>query len=115
MARRRKVDDRRALLLPPLRPPPPAPVQAPYTLDPSQLEAATWNGGPLLIDAGPGTGKTRTAAAFIKRLFEISALFRRELVRATLQRIHLLEELSRRFLPIRRPLPRSFENLFQTF
>jgi superfamily I DNA/RNA helicase len=58
----------RALLLPPLRPPPPAPVQAPYTLDPSQLEAATWNGGPLLVDAGPGTGKTRTLVHRIDHL-----------------------------------------------
>jgi superfamily I DNA/RNA helicase len=50
----------RAVLLPPLRPrkfeaAPPA-----VELDPSQEKAATWSAGPLLVDAGPGTGKTRT-------------------------------------------------------
>jgi superfamily I DNA/RNA helicase len=50
----------RALLLPPLRE---ADAQAPaptIELDESQRKAATWSGGPLLVDAGPGTGKTRT-------------------------------------------------------
>jgi superfamily I DNA/RNA helicase len=51
----------RAMLLPPLREPP---VQAStgttYELDDDQKAAASWNGGPLLVHAGPGTGKTRT-------------------------------------------------------
>ena len=50
----------RGLLLPPLREAPPAPPAAVYDLDESQRTAATWDGGPLLVDAGPGTGKTRT-------------------------------------------------------
>jgi superfamily I DNA/RNA helicase len=57
----------RALLLPPLRPPDAAPPAQAYELDESQLEAATWNQGPLLVDAGPGTGKTRTLVHRIQR------------------------------------------------
>jgi superfamily I DNA/RNA helicase len=63
----------RALLLPPLRPPPPAPAQPRYELDPSQREAAMWTGGPLLVDAGPGTGKTRTLVYRIGHLLETGA------------------------------------------
>lgn len=50
----------RALLLPPLRPRDPEPPAPKYQLDESQRRAAEWRGGPLLVDAGPGTGKTRT-------------------------------------------------------
>nr|WP_298681672.1 UvrD-helicase domain-containing protein [uncultured Dongia sp.] len=50
----------RALLLPSLREPVPHEAPAPIALDLSQEAAATWTGGPLLVDAGPGTGKTRT-------------------------------------------------------
>ena len=50
----------RALLLPPLREPKPHESAPLTTLDESQQQAATWSGGPLLVDAGPGTGKTRT-------------------------------------------------------
>ncbi len=56
----------RALLLPPLRP---AAVKLPpvaVALDSSQQTAATWNQGPLLVDAGPGTGKTRTLVHRVK-------------------------------------------------
>jgi DNA helicase-2/ATP-dependent DNA helicase PcrA len=58
----------RALLLPPLRDAPPLPLALMYDLDPSQKLAATWSGGPLLVDAGPGTGKTRTLVYRIERL-----------------------------------------------
>ncbi len=64
----------RALLLPPLRPAPakePAPV---YALDVSQKTAALWDQGPLLVDAGPGTGKTRTLIHRIAHLLGKSAL-----------------------------------------
>lgn len=37
-------------------------------LDVSQQAAATWEGGPLLVDAGPGTGKTRTLVRRIEHL-----------------------------------------------
>ena len=58
----------RALLLPPIQQPPEAqPAQA-YQLDDSQLKAATWDQGPLLVDAGPGTGKTRTLVYRIQHL-----------------------------------------------
>jgi superfamily I DNA/RNA helicase len=39
-------------------------------LDDSQREAATAARGPLLLGAGPGTGKTRTLVARIKYLLE---------------------------------------------
>ncbi len=60
----------RALLLPPLRDPEPQPPSADYHLDDSQQIAATWSGGPLLVDAGPGTGKTRTLVRRIKHLLD---------------------------------------------
>lgn len=50
----------RALLLPPLREPAATGPSSPVELDDSQRKAATWAGGPVLVDAGPGTGKTRT-------------------------------------------------------
>ena len=50
----------RALLLPALTPASPRPVRADGPLDESQAVAVTWDKGPLLVDAGPGTGKTRT-------------------------------------------------------
>ena len=63
----------RALLLPPLHTSSaPQPMQA-FELDESQLEAALWNDGPLLVDAGPGTGKTRTLVYRIQRLLEQGA------------------------------------------
>lgn len=63
----------RALLLPPLQPLPPAPTGMAQPLDPHQLEAATWSGGPLLVDAGPGTGKTRTLVHRIQHLLKNGA------------------------------------------
>lgn len=63
----------RALLLPPLRPvQTTAPIVA-LELDPSQKAAATWNGGALLVDAGPGTGKTRTLIQRIKHCLDSGA------------------------------------------
>lgn len=50
----------RALLLPPLREPSEQKSGTKIELDPSQKTAATWDAGALLVDAGPGTGKTRT-------------------------------------------------------
>ena len=44
-----------------------------YALDSNQLEAATWNAGPLLVDAGPGTGKTRTLVHRIQHVLENGA------------------------------------------
>jgi DNA helicase-2/ATP-dependent DNA helicase PcrA len=58
----------RALLLPPLRPLDAKPPKARYDLDNSQQAAVTWDGGPLLVDAGPGTGKTRTLVERIRHL-----------------------------------------------
>lgn len=56
----------RALLLPPLRKLTTRAVGPTLTLDKSQERAATWTGGPLLVDAGPGTGKTRTLVHRVK-------------------------------------------------
>ena len=64
----------RALLLPPIRPAAPAGATHEVVLDDSQKAAATWNDGPLLVDAGPGTGKTRTLVHRIKHLLENGAV-----------------------------------------
>jgi DNA helicase II / ATP-dependent DNA helicase PcrA len=59
----------RALLLPPLRPPVATkPGGAAPPLDKEQGEAARWEAGPLMVDAGPGTGKTKTLVARIEHL-----------------------------------------------
>ncbi|MBC8136157.1 MAG: UvrD-helicase domain-containing protein [Fibrella sp.] len=52
----------------PTSPEPVAPE--PLPLDGSQREAATMERGPLLLGAGPGTGKTRTLVARVKHLLE---------------------------------------------
>lgn len=63
----------RALLLPPLRPMDAAAPDLAHELDESQRVAATWDYTPLLVDAGPGTGKTRTLVARIRHLLGASA------------------------------------------
>jgi superfamily I DNA/RNA helicase len=42
---------------------------SPYDLDESQRLAANWNGGPLLVNARPCTGKTGTLIHRIGHLF----------------------------------------------
>ncbi|EGQ77218.1 UvrD-helicase domain-containing protein [Neisseria macacae] len=39
-------------------------------LNPNQLVAAQWNEGPMLVLAGPGSGKTATLTARVARLIE---------------------------------------------
>ena len=63
----------RALLLPALETPATETREQSYQLDESQHEAATWSQGPLLVDAGPGTGKTRTLIHRIQHLLESGA------------------------------------------
>ena len=59
-----------AVLLPPhWRDPEVAPAVM-HELDESQLAAVMWEGGPLLVEAGPGTGKTRTLVRRIQRKLE---------------------------------------------
>lgn len=60
----------RALLLPPLRPATPQALAVDHELDESQRIAATWNDGPLLVDAGPGTGKTKTLVQRVAHLLD---------------------------------------------
>lgn len=63
-----------ALLLPPDRAPSPDAPKSPKErpeLDPSQLEASRYSGAPLLVEAGPGTGKTRTLVARIEHLLKL--------------------------------------------
>lgn len=60
----------RALLLPSLPEPKAVKGSATIALDGTQRKAATWAGGPLLVDAGPGTGKTRTLIHRISHLLE---------------------------------------------
>jgi DNA helicase-2/ATP-dependent DNA helicase PcrA len=64
----------RALLLPPLSDTHAEEASAAVVLDSSQDEAAKWNTGPLLVEAGPGTGKTRTLVHRIRGLLEAGAL-----------------------------------------
>jgi DNA helicase-2/ATP-dependent DNA helicase PcrA len=59
----------RALLLPPLRSPVASEATGPAApLDKAQQTAAEWSEGPLMVDAGPGTGKTKTLVARIEHL-----------------------------------------------
>lgn len=59
----------RALLLPPLEAPRPDDrTGSRPPLDPGQREAAEWDDRPLIVDAGPGTGKTRTLVARVEHL-----------------------------------------------
>ncbi len=39
-------------------------------LNPSQKEAALWDGGPLLVLAGPGSGKTKTLISRVARIID---------------------------------------------
>jgi DNA helicase-2/ATP-dependent DNA helicase PcrA len=64
----------RALLLPPLREASVEPPGIEHDLDESQKVAVAWDQGPLLVDAGPGTGKTRTLVRRIKHLFDKGSL-----------------------------------------
>lgn len=63
----------RALLLPPLRDPVAKGADPKIDLDPSQQRAATWKDGALLVDAGPGTGKTRTLVHRVKHYLDNGA------------------------------------------
>jgi DNA helicase-2/ATP-dependent DNA helicase PcrA len=57
----------RAVLLPPIGPAPEIAPSIVHDLDDSQQAAVMWDGGPLLVEAGPGTGKTRTLVRRIQR------------------------------------------------
>jgi DNA helicase II / ATP-dependent DNA helicase PcrA len=58
----------RALLLPSLSLAPAAQPGIVHELDDSQELAVAWDKGPLLVDAGPGTGKTRTLVHRVQRV-----------------------------------------------
>ena len=60
----------RALLLPPLTPAPPPQTGGVVLLDESQKAAALWSSGNILVDAGPGTGKTRTLVSRVEYLLK---------------------------------------------
>ena len=61
----------RALLLPPLvRPEVEEGEKVAYDLDPDQQAAVDWTDGPLLVHAGPGTGKTRTLVERVTRILK---------------------------------------------
>lgn len=59
-----------ALLLPPVAEPSSPQARAPVGLDPSQARAAQHRGAPFQLQAGPGTGKTRTLIARIESLID---------------------------------------------
>jgi DNA helicase-2/ATP-dependent DNA helicase PcrA len=61
-----------SLLLPDVEAPRPA-ANALYSLDRSQAAAVSHSGGPLLLSAGPGTGKTRTLVERILHLVRAGA------------------------------------------
>ena len=52
----------------------PDPPAVEHDLDESQKAAVAWDQGPLLVDAGPGTGKTRTLVHRIKHLLDKGSL-----------------------------------------
>lgn len=60
----------RALLLPPLTEAPPPQTGGVFALDDSQKTAALWANGNILVDAGPGTGKTRTLVSRVEHLLQ---------------------------------------------
>src|SRR5262249_13181989 len=60
----------RALLLPPLTEAPPPQAGGVFALDDSQKTAALWSNGNILVDAGPGTGKTRTLVSRVEHLLQ---------------------------------------------
>lgn len=64
----------RALLLPPLRPIEAEPPRLETELDTTQQTASVWDQGALLVNAGPGTGKTRTLIDRVTRKLETGAL-----------------------------------------
>lgn len=59
-----------ALLLPVIEPAPAQAIRPPPPLDASQRVAAMHEGSPFLLQAGPGTGKTRTLVSRIEGLLE---------------------------------------------
>ncbi|MCJ9700331.1 ATP-dependent helicase [Bradyrhizobium sp. SHOUNA76] len=63
----------RAVLLPPVGPAPEVAPAVVHDLDASQQAAVVWNGGPLLVEAGPGTGKTRTLVRRVQHKLEKEA------------------------------------------
>ncbi len=64
----------RALLLPPLvRHKVEEGVKVVYELDADQQAAIDWSDGPLLVHAGPGTGKTRTLVGRVTRILKEDA------------------------------------------
>ncbi len=61
----------RARMLPPLAPPADGAARATlYTLDDDQRAVVDWDDGPLLVQAGPGTGKTRALVERIRRILD---------------------------------------------
>lgn len=60
----------RALLLPPLTEAPSPQAGGVFVLDDSQKTAALWSNGNILVDAGPGTGKTRTLVSRVEHLLQ---------------------------------------------
>lgn len=63
----------RAVLLPPISAAPEVAPAVMHELDESQQAAVMWEGGPLLVEAGPGTGKTRTLVRRIQRKLDEKA------------------------------------------
>jgi DNA helicase II / ATP-dependent DNA helicase PcrA len=63
----------RAVLLPPVGPAPEVAPAVVHDLDASQQAAVVWSGGPLLVEAGPGTGKTRTLVRRVQHKLEKEA------------------------------------------
>lgn len=60
-----------ALLLREAPGPRPNPPSKPVELDPSQTKAVEYDGRALLVEAGPGSGKTKTLVARIGRLLDL--------------------------------------------
>jgi superfamily I DNA/RNA helicase/Zn-dependent peptidase ImmA (M78 family)/CRISPR/Cas system-associated exonuclease Cas4 (RecB family) len=72
-------------------------VQSIVDLDPSQEQAARVPAGPVLIDAGPGTGKTRTLTARIVHLLRDRKVVPENILALTFSN-HAAEEMTDRLL-----------------
>ncbi len=64
-------------------------------LNPAQLEAVTDNRGPLLVQAGPGTGKTRTLTCRVAHLLQDRGRSPEEILAVTFTRHAAAEMLTR--------------------
>jgi DNA helicase II / ATP-dependent DNA helicase PcrA len=89
--------------------------EAPTGLDPSQRAAAEAETGPLLVDAGPGTGKTRTLTARILHLIRERAVPPEQILALTFSNRAAEEMSDRLFTAIGATAQRVWVGTFHAF